>query len=247
MDQIDKADIQKFVNVFSQRHSKLDYSEENLQNTLISFTEFFTKSDEIKTDEERPDKPYHFRLEHHVEFKRLSIPISRAMYSVPKVVMHMRTELYQFENSASSMLPEPVQPFNMNFNINQEQKKEKFQDKIMKPFKRDIRDPNSPHMQMQEFISKIQIMPSKWQNILHWYELGVRKRNRINTYNALQGLLDNIIIAFNVFIEPNLVWTVHYANEITKTETELTASKVLEAYLKVSQQNMNNNSIQPYN
>ncbi len=244
MEQIDKADIQKFVNVFSQRHSKLDYAESNLENTLITFTEFFTKTDEL-IDGKKPTIPYHFRLENHVEFKRLSIPISRAMYSVPKVVMHMRIQLRNSQQVFNANTVESSTQPSMIINTgDHKQSKESRFDRMKNIVKKETIDPNLPEAQMQDMINDIQIMPKKWRNILHWYELGVRKRPNINTYGGLQGLLENIIIAFNVFIEPNLVSVVHHSNEITKSETELTASKVLEAYLKVSQQNANKQPFQ---
>lgn len=235
LDTIDKANVQKFVDVFSQRHSKLDFYEDQLEDKLIAFTEFFTRVD---PEDSKHDKPYHFRLENHVEFKRFSIPISRSMYSIPKVVMHMRLELRKSQMMQSAPIEEQVTPFNIN--INQEAQKQSTKDKIVKAIKRETVDPNSPEAQMQGTIKDIQSIPRKWTNILHWYELGIRKRSSLNSIRGMQQLLDNIIIAFNVFIEPNLVSVVHYSNEITKEQTEKTAAEVLQAYLKVSQQNQMN-------
>jgi hypothetical protein len=234
---IDKANVQKFVDVFSQRHSKLDFYEDQLEEKLLEFTEFFTRVDPVDSKKEYT-KPYHFRLANHVEFKKFSITISRAMYSVPKVVMYMRMELRKYQQGEQSTMESITQP-SMVINTGDQQQKESKLDRIKNIVKRETIDPNSPEVQMQGMIRDYQMIPKKWTNILHWYELGLRKREHLNSKASLQKLLENIIIAFNVFIEPNLVSIVHYSNEITKEKTETTAAEVLQAYLKVSQQNAN--------
>ena len=234
---IDKANIQKFVDLFSQRFTRLDFDEEQLEKKLIGFTGFMAKRDtpeEIK--EKKYTSPPQFRLENHAEFKGFSIPISRSMWSVPKAVMKMRTILYEYEAGRSTILPEI--PITQPITINTAPPPQKsLKEKITDPLKRIIRDPNSPHTQMQEFINDLQQIPSKWYNILYWYELGIRKRSDINSYNELIKIVDDIAMVFNAFIESKLVMVIHLANEFTKTETEKIAGEVLNAYIKAQQQN----------
>lgn len=233
---IEKANIQKFVDLFSQRFTRLDFDEEQLEKKLIGFTNFMAKRDTDKEMEKEHYKaPPQFRLENHAEFKGFSIPISRSMWSVPKTVMKMRTMLYEYEVGRSTILPEAqtTQPITINTAPPEKSMKEK----ILEPLKRIIRDPNSPYTQMQEFINNIQQIPSQWHNILYWYELGIRKRNEINSYNELVRIVDDITMVFNAYIESNLVMVIHMANEFTKTETEEIAGQVLNAYIKAQQQN----------
>lgn len=233
---IDKANIQKFVDLFSQRFSRLDFDEEQLEKKLLDFTDYMAKRD---TDKEIEDNNYtsppQFRLENHRRFKEFSIPISRAMWSVPKVVMKMRTTLYEYEAGRSTILP-PEIPIQQPIIVNTGPPEKSLKEKITEPLKRIIRDPNSPHTQMQEFINNIQIIPSKWHNILFWYEIGIRKRNQINSYNSLVKIVDDITMVFNAYIESNLVMVIHLASEFTKTETEEIAGQVLNAYIKAQQQ-----------
>ena len=233
---IDKANIQKFVDVFSARHQKLDFDESQLEKTLINFTGFMAQRDtkeEIKKN--NYIAPPQFRLQNHVKFKEYSIPISRAMWSVPKVVMGMRTQLYEYEIGRSTMLPEI--PTQQPITINTAPQEKSLKEKITEPLKRIIRDPNSPYTQMQEFIANIQIMPSKWQNMLYWFELGIRKRTQINNYDSLLKIVDDITMVFNAYIESNLVMVVHLANEFTKKESEAMSIQVLTAYIKAQQMN----------
>ncbi len=235
---IEKANIQKFVDLFSQRFQRLDFDEEVMEKTLIEFTIFMANRD---TEKEIKDNNYtsppQFRLENHAEFKKFSIPISRAMWAVPKTVIKMRTSLYEYEGGRSTILPETSvqQPITINTAPPEKSLKEK----ITSPLKRMIRDPNSPHTQMQEFINNIQEMPAKWKNILYWYEMGIRKRNQINSYNYLLKIVDDITMVFNAYIESTLVMVIHLASEYTKTETEEIAGQVLNAYIKAQQQNAN--------
>jgi len=248
METFDKANVQKFVDLFSYRAQRLDEDEKDFHASLIEFTEFFAKTKDDKDKDGKPikyDKPYHFRLENHAEFKKFSLIISTAMYAVPKVVINMRKELYQLETGKSSMIPEILQPAPISVNINPNEQKS-YKDKLLNKLQKPISDPNSPHLMMQKFINDIQVMPIKWRNIIHWYELGVRKRSLINSNLSLSGLLDNIVIVFNTFIEPNLVWVVHYSNELIKSESEERAVQVLQVYLKVTQQNQNNPQLKQF-
>ncbi len=236
---IDKSNVQKFVDLFAQRFQRLDFDEEVLERVLINFTEFMAKRD---TDKEIEDNQYtsppQFRLENHIKFKEFSIPISRSMWAIPKAVIKMRTSLYEYEVGHSTILPEPS-TVQQPITINTAPPEKSIKEKILTPLKRIIRDPNSPHTQMQEFINDIQILPSKWQNILYWYELGIRKRDQINSYGRLLKIVDDISIVFNSYIESTLVMVIHLANEFTKTETEEIAGEVLTAYIKAQQQNAN--------
>ena len=110
---IEKANVQKFVDMLSARHQRLDFDEGELEKKLIGFTIFMAKRDE---DPSKYKAPYQFRLENHAEFKGFSIPISRAMWASLKVVMKMRTQLYEYETDRSTILPETQipQPITIN-------------------------------------------------------------------------------------------------------------------------------------
>ncbi len=235
---IDKSNVQKFVDLFAQRFQRLDFDEEELEKKLIDFTYFMAKRDtEKEIEDHHYTAPPQFRLENHAEFKGFSIPISRAMWAILKTVIKMRTSLYEYEVGRSSILPEPSiqQPITINTAPPEKSMKEK----LISPLKRMIRDPNSPHAQMQELMNNIQVLPSKWYNILYWYELCIRKRDQINSYDKLLKILNDIAMVFNSNIEPTLVMVVHMANEFTKTETEEIAGQVLTAYIKAQQQDAN--------
>ncbi len=228
---LDKANMQKIVNVVTQRHIKLDYDEEQLKKTLENFSGFMSQETPEKDENGKLITiPIPLQRKNIKEFKKLTNPISRAMWSVPKVLTAMSTQTYPFElgNMPSEIiisgLQEPTQ---------QQPQKEQSTDwlgRIKNQLSGIKRDPNSPYLSMQDFRFKIQMMPDQWRLFLHWYHLTIKKRHQISTIVELQRKLDNYAIAFDFAIEPILLMSVRYANEITKQETEFLAIKVLSAY-----------------
>lgn len=216
IDTIDTANMQKLVNVLSQRHPKLDDFEEDLEEKLLKFTEFCA--------EETPEKeliPIQFKKENHKKFKEFSIPISRAMYSALKVGGFLI-----FDKKLIPIEPMEMLPYHTE---EKESISQKVANSTKKMFSKFIA--TTPELKFNNMLTDIIIMQKKWKNIVHHYELGIRKRPKINTKKRLQQTLDNIIIAFNVFVEIDLVMTVHYANEITKGETEIITKDAIVAYL----------------
>ena len=95
-----KINMQKVVNVITQRSNKNDEREEKLHEILVNLGIFWDQ--ETKEDAKIPIQ---FEPDQKEEFKKLVLPISTAMWAVDKVVMHMRTELYKFERGMTPDIP----------------------------------------------------------------------------------------------------------------------------------------------
>jgi len=169
------------------------------------------------------------------------------MYTVDKVVMYERTELYKYK--LGSMTPEQVMtpPLSLqeppqsvtNVEINQQQPKESIRSRLSRAVGRTSgHDPSNPYNLMLKNIDYTQKIKYKWQDILHWYYLGVKKGKILQNDAGLQDLLDNMVIVFDYYVEPNLVMTVRFANEITKKETSELALSAITGYLTAKQRNL---------
>ncbi len=235
--------MQRMVSVVTHRHIRLDQNEKQLEKTLTELAEFWSHE-----TEEKDNVPYQFQLKNQAEFKRFSIPISRSMWAVRKIVTHWRTELYKYEIGLTPDVPsipiaapaESEPTTKVEVNTAKKPAGSGLTDKLKnltKSFKHDSFSPLSVLNDSIEYTQKIEI---KWHTILHWYGLATRKRsNRINTKQALIDLLDNIIIVFDFYVEPNLVMAVHYAHELIKQDIEELAKQSITSYLQAHERSRN--------
>jgi len=245
LDSLEKANVQRLVNNVSEKNIQLDSAEDDLTNKLIEFTEFFsittpryeTKLDannnemfddfgEPILDKNRPiEIPYQFRRENHAKFKAFSIPISRSMWAVSKVISHMRQELYAHETPMPPMSQLPMGPAPDKGILN-----------TIKDFgKKLYRDPNSPYNVTKDELTIYSEIPEAWYNMLHIYELNIRHRPKINTRAQLDRILDDIVIIFSARIEPYLLQLVHQAILILKAETEDKIVSILTTYNQIEE------------
>ncbi len=231
IESVDKANMQKIVNVFTQRVQKFDREEELLQKNLEDFTEFVS----IETPENDEDKkpiliPIPFKREKIKDFKKLTSPISLAMWACPKVVVHMRKELFPFEYGQQPQTPSQPQ-------IYQPEQipipKENLLEKIKTKINMQLKHANSPYNATQNMILDFEAIPRNWRLMLHWYHLGIKKTPEINTRDELQRRIDNIAITFDFDIEPFLLMAIRYAHEIILGETEHILVNVLQAHLQI--------------
>lgn len=232
--------MQKIINIFSQRSAKLFAEEESLEETLVQLQEFWAKPTEKKEE-----ILYQFTPEGQKKFTRLKIPISRAMWAVRKVIVFERLEQYRFEQglqmqSTIPMINMPIESEpQTKIEVNTAKQDTGIKDKIIGATKKFVKNPESPYNLMLESINYLAKIEPKWHNALHWYYLEVTKRPKINTRPALQNLLENIVIVFNYYIEPNLVMAVHYANELVMKETEAMAMQAISIQQQQQQRNRN--------
>lgn len=226
LETLDKANVQRLVDVLAQKNMQLDRDEALLQKKLERFTEFF--SIETPFEDENGDEiliPYQFRKENHKEFKEFSIPISKAMWSVSKVVAVMRQELYRQET------PMP----NLTNQLGMAGESKGIINTLKEVGKKLYKDPHSPYNATKEELKTYSEIPGEWRNMLHIYELNIRHRPRINTRAQLDKILDDIVIVFNARIEPFVFQLQHQANIILKTETEEKIVSLLTTYNQIAE------------
>jgi len=226
--------MQKLVNLISQRFAKLDIDRDELKDALIDLSDFW----HIET-EEKDTVPFQFQRNNQKTFKKYSHPISESMWAVNLVANEMRKELYPFELgtgtpnvSSAIQIQEPEPTPTTKVEVNTAKTEPSIMDKLKKTVARQPqRDPNSPYALMQENIRYFSMIEQKWHLILHWYGISVYKSPKKTNKVALQNRLENIIITFDRYIEPNLLKCVHYANEILKNRTEQSAITAISAHL----------------
>lgn len=246
LETLDKANVQRLVDNISQKNLRLDTDEDNLALKLIEFTEFFAietdyYKDVFEKDGKTPkldnegkaiktpiDIPYQFQKTNHAKFKSFTIPISRALWSITKVVHHERQELYKQE------IPMP------NFANQIPSKMEGNGAKDLLGSLKDIgkrlyKDPHSPYNESREQMDYLSAIPSQWTNMLHIFELNIRVRPRINTRHELDKIMNDLVVVFNSYIEPYLLQTVHLANIIVKAETEDRIVNILTTYNQIAE------------
>lgn len=224
LEPIDQANVQRLVNVISEKTQRLDKDEHDLEKVLLDFTEFFAIPTPMEEDGKPIPVPYQFQLENHIKFKKLTIPISRSIWAFTKVVSHMRQELYAHEvplPNLSNALP------TMGDNSGETKS---FMNSFKDLTKKLYRDPHSPYNATKDQMDYLSNIPGQWINMVHIFELNIRNRPRINTRRELDRIMNDLVIVFNSHIEPNLLSVVHYANLILKGEADDRVVNLLTAY-----------------
>lgn len=210
---IDKLNTQRLLDNFAERYKKQDDDEQKLGELLVEFTKFrYTE-----TDENLP-KPLQFEKKYAHQFKKYEIPISRATWSVPYVVMHMRTKLEESERGGMpidlSGVP-LVQPHGATPDVNYGNKLVN----TLKDLKNKLtKDPLSPKLKMEYTITAFQNLPLQWQNMLHIYNVNYDKRPDISKRKALDRTLSNINLVFDSYVEPTLLPLVSFAKYLAQME-----------------------------
>lgn len=218
---IDRLNTQRLIDSFAERYKKQDDDEHRLGEMLVEFTKFrYTE-----TDPSLP-KPLQFEKRYAHQFKKYEIPISRATWSVPFVVLHMRTKLEESERGGMPLdlagVP-LVQPHGATPDVNYGNKLVS----TLKDLKNKLtKDPLSPKLKMEYTIASFQNLPGQWQNMLHIYNVNYDKRPDISKRQALDRTLSNINLVFDSYVEPTLLPLVSYAKYLAQMEL-LTMNKEL--------------------
>ena len=217
---IDKLNSQRLIENFAQRFQKLDSDERKLEEVLVNFSIFLNKETPKFDLEGKPILvPYQFLTENRPIFKKFEIPISRATWVVPKVVLHMRLEIERYERGMPNMAS--AMPLLSPPNTNVEA--EGVSSKLIKSFKeittKLYKDPLSPKTKMEYTIARFQAIPEQWHNMLHIYNVNFDKRPHLSQRAALDRTLSHVKLVFDSYLSPALVALVRYAIEITKDQT----------------------------
>lgn len=221
--------MQKIVDSVTQSFARFQAEIDDLTETLVKLAGFWattTKKDETVLIQ--------FTPEGQQEFKRYSTPISLAMYSVMLVVNHGRANLF-----TPVKIPEPTpQPeIQTKIEVNAKPEKESKLEKLKTLGKKLLPTEPSPYALSLDSFADLERTPAKWKNLLHWYNLACKKRDEINSREALQELLENITIVFDTFIEPNLLFSISYAKYIYMESSQDKATRVMESYQQLKQRN----------
>ncbi len=216
---LDQANMTKILNLITFPSNLLFIGQKELDKSLNNLDVFF-----IKYTPPTDPVPIQFSKASEIDFKAYTRGIARNLGSFRKIALYELQEMTRMKSKTT-------EPFRMGeepeVKFSPEMEKEGFISKITKPFQREEPSFNL----VRNSISELTKFHGKYQNWLHWYWLACRKREKINSRDALQKILENMIIYFNTFLEPNLLMAQSYAHDIARDLSAEKAVVAVTAYL----------------
>lgn len=240
------------LDILTSDEARIKDEEEKLSNAIEELHTFFL----IETPEWQKDKEpkksedgkvikegipqqtlYQYEPKNQKTFNEHARIISKAMASMPRVVMTIQTELWHYEREPSIPPQIPIMTPPPQFAPPPSVQPEKKEGIFQRLFKRSpspaLANKDSPYYQMQEQIRYIKEIPEKWRVILEYHVLAVAGEGASwSSESERIGMEDfkrMIYTAFSYWIEPSLLMIVKYGNELLKAQTKRDAVAILVA------------------
>lgn len=237
---ISEINTDELLEVTTYYHRFYDDEEDGLVNAIRNLQVMWGRNDTKPHLDEFLEKDvdviFPFWDENAYDFGINSQKISKAIATIPQVVMDIRKGLYPFEQVDSLIsIPQTPEP---------QPKKNMFD--IKNPFKKNTHDPNSPYRLSNKKTKYLEKVEEKWGLINEYQTKGVSTWSRlILNVHGQMGYRDIILDFFNYFIAPSISSVFHYANWLNLAEEKSLSKDVLMTGMQQTIRKDEANTMQP--